>query len=386
MKKIIRLNESELIGVIKKIINEHTDHIKNLYRSWANKKSGNPEMALSIMDDVLDHQKKLPKKDFAQYSSYEELVNDLNKIKQTTKPEEDVTVLYRGDLNKGDDLIVLAANTHEASCNYGAGSKWCTTAKDDKSYWRRHNEMGTEFFWIFRKKPQDDPNHKFSYHIKLGGNADWCNAINNCKPDIPENSYPKQHPKYNEIIQKLNNFHNSRNFNLKEKNSEIVKNMIHDWVVSNISEIREYVGRVVNIGDIIEDYLDGFIHHIRDYIPYELEFSNRDEIIDWENSLSDEILNTFQGGNLLIKYVDINNLVNLNETEWVIKDLINRNFNMSLDNSVESVRQFLNNNVTKIFQQVSDLHLTEIIWENIQDKIEPTLFKFVEDFNYKYFR
>jgi hypothetical protein len=291
MKKV-RLTESELISVIKKIISEQSEHVKNLYKSWANKKSGNPEKALSIIDDVLKLQKQLPKKDFAQYSSYDELVGDLNKIKQATK-SEDVTKIY-----EDNDLLVMAANTHEASCKYGAGSKWCTTARDTDSYWNRHNQTGTEFFWIFKNKPQNDPNHKFSYHVKIKGDPDWCNAVNYCvgTSRLSQDSYPKQHPKYNEIISKLQEIHDARGLKEPEKEGRLELGTLSSF----ISDLLE--DEIMNIFD--RNFLIGIINHIfdmvlDDYIDYGIEDSvynypgrevDDDEIVSIKPELYDNIM------------------------------------------------------------------------------------------------
>lgn len=248
MKRKIQLTESQLISVIKRIISEQSEHVKNLYKSWANKKSGNPEGALSIMDDAFKYQKQLSKKDFAQYSSYEELKKDIDKIKQEVK-STDATKLY-----EDNDLLVIAANTWEASCKYGAGSKWCTTMKNDDSYWERHNKTGTEFFWIFKNKPQKDPNHKFSYHIKEDGKTpDWCNAVNKCGKNLPFNSYPTQHPKYDEIINKLQEFHNSRNFEVYKSGFDVNKELIDNAL---LRYIKEYIKN--NINDFSEKLKDIF--------------------------------------------------------------------------------------------------------------------------------
>jgi hypothetical protein len=291
MKKV-RLTESELISVIKKIISEQSEHVKNLYKSWANKKSGNPEKALSIMDDVLKLQKQLPKKDFAQYSSYDELFGDLNKIKQAAK-SEDVTKIY-----EDKDLLVMAANTHEASCKYGAGSKWCTTAKDTDSYWNRHNQTGTEFFWIFKNKPQNDPNHKFSYHVKIKGDPDWCNAVNYCvgTSRLSQDSYPKQHPKYNEIISKLQEIHDARGLKEPEKEgrlglgtlSSFISDLLEDEIM-NIFDRNFLIGTINVIFDIVLD----------EYIGYGIEDSvynypgrevDDDEIVSIKPELYDNIM------------------------------------------------------------------------------------------------
>ena len=341
MKKI-RLTESELISVIKKIISEQSEHVKNLYKSWANKKSGNPEKALSIMDDVLKLQKQLPKKDFAQYSSYDELVGDLNKIKQAAK-SEDVTKIY-----EDNDLLVMAANTWEASCKYGAGSKWCTTARDTDSYWDRHNKTGTEFFWIFKNKPQKDPNHKFSYHIKDGTDVpDWCNAINKCTKDIPSNSYPKQHPKYEEIINKLQELHNSRDFEVYKSKLDINKEIIDDALM-------------IHIGEYIKNNINNFSEKIKDIFNKELKYA-----LNWRG-----------GTTLLMKVLKLGNISYVKGADDIInnrvKDFIENKFkneDLSKYFNLETIKE----RVTRDLRYVVFRVLEKKGINNVQNLILPQL-------------
>jgi hypothetical protein len=341
MKKV-RLTESELISVIKKIISEQSEHVKNLYKSWANKKSGNPEKALSIIDDVLKLQKQLPKKDFAQYSSYDELVGDLNKIKQAAK-SEDVTKIY-----EDKDLLVMAANTWEASCKYGAGSKWCTTARDTDSYWDRHNKTGTEFFWIFKNKPQKDPNHKFSYHIKDGTDVpDWCNAINKCTKDIPSNSYPKQHPKYEEIINKLQELHNSRDFEVYKSKLDINKEIIDDALM-------------IHIGEYIKNNINNFSEKIKDIFNKELKYA-----LNWRG-----------GTTLLMKVLKLGNISYVKGADDIInnrvKDFIENKFkneDLSKYFNLETIKE----RVTRDLRYVVFRVLEKKGINNVQNLILPQL-------------
>ena len=341
MKKV-RLTESELISVIKRIISEQSEHVKNLYKSWANKKSGNPEKALSIIDDVLKLQKQLPKKDFAQYSSYDELVGDLNKIKQAAK-SEDVTKIY-----EDKDLLVMAANTWEASCKYGAGSKWCTTARDTDSYWDRHNKTGTEFFWIFKNKPQKDPNHKFSYHIKDGTDVpDWCNAINKCTKDIPSNSYPKQHPKYEEIINKLQEFHNSRDFEVYKSKLDINKEIIDDALM-------------IHIGEYIKNNINNFSEKIKDIFNEELKYA-----LNWRG-----------GTPLLMKVLKLGNISYVKGADDIInnrvKDFIENKFkneDLSKYFNLETIKE----RVTRDLRYVVFRVLEKKGINNVQNLILPQL-------------
>lgn len=366
------MNLHEQIDRIKSImgiIQEGEDHIKNLYKSWANKKSGNPEEAMKIMDDVIANRKSLPKKDFSNYNSYEELFQDLNQIKKT-KLDDDITEFYRGDIKNGDDLLVFAANTWESSCKYGAGSKWCTTSKTNSSDWTRHNNTGTEFFWIFRNKPQDDPNHKFSFHIKIDGDMDWCNAINNCQAKLPEDSYPKQHPKFNEIIEKLKEFNDSRG--LKEKREKLKKmdernlDFLYEWTRNNSQEILTELKRIINIKDLNEELAFMFILEMdaEEFLPYD-----EDEQYDFINELEDYIKqqNFYDGDFFNEGFINTRLL-----TSTILKTLI-ENFN--LDNTKPFNQQILDNHIT-----IEGIISSDSFKENLYEALNDEYYHSIQDF------
>ena len=64
MKKITL---KQLIKEEISLLKEGIEHIQNLYKSWATKKSGNFNGAMKIMDDVIKYKQSLPRKDFSKY-------------------------------------------------------------------------------------------------------------------------------------------------------------------------------------------------------------------------------------------------------------------------------------------------------------------------------
>lgn len=63
--------------------------------------------------------------------------------------------------------LVISPKSWEASCYYGAGTKWCITMKDNPSYWRRYSKNASFFFIMDKTKKQDDPLYKVAYR-KIG--------------------------------------------------------------------------------------------------------------------------------------------------------------------------------------------------------------------------
>ena len=42
--------------------------------------------------------------------------------------------------------------SHESSCYYGSGTRWCTTNKDSDNYYKRYTEAGTLIYYINKNK------------------------------------------------------------------------------------------------------------------------------------------------------------------------------------------------------------------------------------------
>jgi hypothetical protein len=309
------------------------------------------------MDDVFKYQKQLSKKDFAQYSSYEELVGDLNRIKQAAK-SEDATKIY-----EDKELLVLKANTHEASCKYGAGSKWCTTAKDDSSYWRRHNDTGTEFFWIFKNKPQDDPNHKFSYHVKITGEPDWCNAVNNCMSTsrLSEESYPKKHPKYVEIIEKLQEIHDARGLKAPEKSErQRLINQIVDWLSENFDEIEPIILDRDTINDIVNNCTSFFLDSdVYDYLPFDIDLDDEDATDEFISNLEKEIRNNF------VPDVDGSSFEIIHGLSWLIND----NFEDPIDYLNAHTPEEVINELGEMDSRGLEELINEVLYGGITDQL-----------------
>lgn len=106
-------------------------------------------------------------KDINQYKGFNDLITAVRdveeklvrkQIKQQAKQQKDV-------IYKDDRWLVVSPHTWEASCYYGAGTKWCITSTDDTAYWNRYSKNSTFFFIIDKTKTQEDNLYKVAYRI-----------------------------------------------------------------------------------------------------------------------------------------------------------------------------------------------------------------------------
>ena len=69
----------------------------------------------------------------------------------------------------------MVPETKEASCYYGAGTKWCT-AQTDRDYFRSYKEKGELYYIIDKTKPTSDPLYKIALNKRLTGEEDFWDA------------------------------------------------------------------------------------------------------------------------------------------------------------------------------------------------------------------
>jgi hypothetical protein len=273
--------------ILESLLFEDEKHVRQLFTSWANKKSKNPELAMSLMGDFFKYQKNI-KRDFASFSSAEEMQQVINRAREIELEKQkslDAVKIYEDDY-----VLVVAAKTHEASCRYAAGSKWCTGAADTDEYWKRHNRTGTEFIWIIKSLKNDNPDYKFSLHFKWRKtnrisqspsqefDSDWCNAENRCSSKIPKTLLEIfSDDEFDKIFNMCMDYHKKRyqELGVEFKNSGQLLSKFIESVRRTISEEADWL-----FNDAVENSLDAY------YVDPEYE----EEYTDFIHSKKEEIL------------------------------------------------------------------------------------------------
>ena len=144
----------------------------------------NPESPASTKDSVEEvlsfvsafdkAQNRLEQKDLYQYATIDELFKVLtaadSQQRRQVSDREDTEKVY-----ESDRYVVVVPETKEASCYYGAGTKWCT-AQTDRDYFKNYKENGELYYIIDKTKPTSDPFYKIALNKRLTGEEDFWDA------------------------------------------------------------------------------------------------------------------------------------------------------------------------------------------------------------------
>jgi hypothetical protein len=149
----------------------------NKYLMWAAKQVDDgtmPEEVIMAIRLFHDNQQRLKQKDINQYKDVDELntaIDELSKNKSKSQgakqAKADTQVIYNDDR-----WLVVRPFTQEASCKYGAGSKWCISATASRNYFASYSTNNNKFYFVIDKKATGNaPDSKFAIAIIATGIA-----------------------------------------------------------------------------------------------------------------------------------------------------------------------------------------------------------------------
>jgi hypothetical protein len=159
------------------------DLILPKYLNWVGKSINTIDFDqnLQTINDALKKFDKissnLTKTDLYQYKSVDELVDELKKYEE--KQRRNAQKVKGGNLVYDDDrFYVVNPLTHEASCYYGKGTKWCTTTTSDYNF-NKYNEESKLFYVIDKRLKTDDPYYKVAILKNFDGGEQYWDARDN---------------------------------------------------------------------------------------------------------------------------------------------------------------------------------------------------------------
>lgn len=152
------------------------------------------------IEKFIKYQKNLEEKDINQYDSLKDISDAIskheNKVRRDVKEIDGADVVY-----EDDRFTVVSPKTHEASCYYGAGSKWCTAAKSSDAHFMSYNRDGKLFYFLDKKEKSGSRFYKVAMLQKYDGRQTFFDA-----PDKSFNSGwilgTPEFEKINDVIQR----------------------------------------------------------------------------------------------------------------------------------------------------------------------------------------
>ena len=156
--------------------------------------------ALTIFDKISTN---LPITDLNQYKNVGELFNALTEYKNRQRRE--VKRVEGGNVVYEDDrFFVVNPLTHESSCYYGRGTKWCTAAESD-THFKRYNEDGKLFYILDKTLPTNDPFYKVALLKKFDGDKTYYDA----KDETVKSGWIFNTDKLSTILDSVDNYLNT---------------------------------------------------------------------------------------------------------------------------------------------------------------------------------
>ena len=127
------------------------------------------------IEKFIKYQKNLEQKDINQYDSLKDIQDAIdkheNRIRRNVKEVDGADIVY-----EDDRFTVVTPKTHEASCYYGSGSKWCTAARSSDQHFMSYNRDGKLFYFLDKKASTNNRFYKVALLQKYDGRQQYFDA------------------------------------------------------------------------------------------------------------------------------------------------------------------------------------------------------------------
>lgn len=131
-----------------------------------------------VISNFIKYQKVLPVKDIYLYDKISDIQTAIdtheNKVRRDVKELDGAKQVY-----EDERFVVVTPETHDASCYYGAGTKWCTAAKQGSSHFDSYNRDGKLFYIIDKRAKSQDRFYKVALLQKYHGDQVFFDAPDN---------------------------------------------------------------------------------------------------------------------------------------------------------------------------------------------------------------
>ena len=167
---------------------KYTDFVlKNLH---PNSSTDEVEDAVELVKDFEQFSNKLEIKDINQYNSFEQLQNEIHKLKEVKGPKPESERVY-----EDDKFLVIKPKNEEASCKYGSNTKWCVTSKGS-GHFGRYTAGNQGLYFIINKANSTNRSYsKVAIHFTDEGNTSYWDAQDNSMSqreiDVMEYAFPE---------------------------------------------------------------------------------------------------------------------------------------------------------------------------------------------------
>lgn len=103
------------------------------------------------------------------------LIYDLEQAEERRDIKETQKRLIKGadKLFENSEWLVIRPKTHEASCHYGAGTKWCTTMKSASGHFTRETDRTFLIYVINKKESPTNVTNKVAWQIPYHKDNKW---------------------------------------------------------------------------------------------------------------------------------------------------------------------------------------------------------------------